>query len=136
MKPHPTSESRLPTILIVQDDLVQIGSDSSILALFNKVYIPQSQNRITLSWIQQNQPNLIFLELTKCPEQNYLSLITLLRLDWLTRDIPIVIAGSAFVFNSVKNLDYNTYLTTPYSTRELEEVICSLTDTSCCKIFA
>ncbi|MCC0176620.1 hypothetical protein I4641_06460 [Waterburya agarophytonicola K14] len=136
MNPHTIGDSTFPTILIVQEKIVKIGSDSLILTLFNKVYISQKQNKIVLSWIQQNQPNLIILELNKSLEENCSSLITLLRSDWLTRDIPIVVTGNSFVLRAIKNLDYNTFLKTPYSSRELEKVVCSLTHLSACKVFA
>ena len=125
--------SHSPTILIVQNSFRKLELDSSILSLFNIVHLSQSENTAVLSWIQQNQPDLIVLELD-CLEKPYESLITSIRLDWLTRDIPIIVTGNKFVLQSMNNLDYDACITTPYLAKKLYRVICSLIDSPFCQI--
>ena len=123
------------TILIVQDRSEKIELDSPILTNSNVVCFSNLENTTLLSWIQQNQPDLIILKLMQT-EESFSSLITPLRLDWLTRNIPIIVTGDIFTLKSVANLDFNASLTTPYSAKELDGVICSLIRTSGCQIFA
>jgi len=136
MKISKLDNNCLPTILIVQDDESDRAFESSFLNLFDTVYISKSQNYImTLSWIQQNQPDLIILRLKKA-ELPCLSLITSLKMDWLTRDIPTVVIGNRLAVQSVSNLDYDACLTTPYSAKDLTRVICSFVHSPLCQIFA
>ena len=135
MKPKLFGDVTTPNILIVQEDLVEKEAASSISPLLNKAYCAEYQPGNTLNWIQQNQPDLIILKLKKS-EVNYLDLIISLRLDWLTRDIPILIIGNRFVLRSTANLDYDACLKTPYSMEELERAICSLIRTPACQAFA
>ena len=125
----------LPTILMIQDSERKIESNSHILSTFDVVYLSRSQNTATLTWIQQNQPDLIVIEY-KSRLEAYLSLIALLKLDWLTRNIPIVIAGNRFALKSIENLDYDAYLNLPYSAADLDKVICSLIRLPICRSFA
>ena len=127
--------NNLPTILVVQDSQTKIGSDSAILSQFNIVYISQSNNLDTLFWIQENQPNSILLDF-KHPNSACLNLITSLRLDWLTRNIPIVVMTNRFALQSITHLDCDGYLVTPYSITELEKTICHFIRTPICNIHA
>ena len=133
---HKTSiDGRLPTIFIVRDNERKIELNSRILSAFNLIYCSGSQNRKNLSWIQQNQPDLIIVEcehsLNSCS-----SLITPLKLDWLTRDIPIIIAGNRFALKSIADLDYNACLNLPYSGVDLDRIICSLIGLPICQVSA
>ncbi len=128
------SNGYLPTILIARDYPAELVFDSPILASFNQVYAPIIEAMAILAWVQQHQPDLIILDIqwSKIVE---LGLITTLRLDWLTRNIPIVIIGSLSEqkIQPKTNLDGNAYLTKPYSTQELEKVVCSLVPCPACK---
>lgn len=90
-----------------------------------------------LPWVQQYQPDLIVLDLASSQIIN-LQLIAALRLDWLTRNIPILIlAGSTSKqIELLEQLDYNDFLIKPYSSVELGKKICSLVSTPACKIYA
>ena len=81
---------QLPAIAIVQDSSTKLPSDSSVINSFKQIYISATKNVNILLWIQQNQPDLIILnlELSKISE---LDLVAALRLDWLTRNIPILV---------------------------------------------
>ena len=94
-----------------------------------------SQDTEILTWIQQNQPDLIVIEYASHPE-SYSNLITPLKLDWLTRNIPIVIVCSRFFLKSIENLDYDACLNSPYSEADLNKAICSLIRLPICHIFA
>ncbi len=124
----------LPTILIARDHSTKLIFDSPILASFNQVYVPIIEATAILAWVQQRQPDLIILDIqwSKIVE---LGLITTLRLDWLTRNIPIVIISSLSEqkIQLKTNLDGDAYLTKPYSTQELEKVVCSLAPCPACK---
>ena len=136
MKISKLDNNRLPIILIVQDDKSDQVFESYFLNLFNTVYISKSQNyMMTLSWIQQNQPDLIILRLERA-ELPCLSLITSLKMDWLTRDIPTVVIENRLAVQSVSNLDYDACLTTPYSAKDLKRVICSFIHSPLCQILA
>lgn len=136
MKPQIFGDTSTPTILIVRENRSEIEANSSISSLLNRAYRVDYQPNKTLAWIQQNQPDLIILNLRKV-EADYLDLIACLKLDWLTRDIPILIIGNRFTLQSVANLDCDACLKTPYSTQELERVICSLVqNTSACQAFS
>lgn len=136
MKTPKFGDHCLPTILVVRDSESLASFSASGLARFHLVYVAKSpDNFSTLAWIQENQPDLVIFELQH-PETPVLSLITPLRLDWLTRDIPIMVTGNRLALQSIVNLDYDACLITPYSTANLEQAICSLINASSCQIFA
>lgn len=129
-------EARSPVILIVgevKQDPVQL-SQLSILDSFKKVYVSVSNNTNILHWIQQHQPDLIILDLNSSKTFDW-DLITALKLDWLTRDLPILVISDEFSnrLQCKTNIDCNACLTKPYSTTELEQVICSLVDLPNCQ---
>lgn len=123
------------TILIVQNhrDQKQLGINSRILALSDPVYIYSKKTTTILSGIQQHQPDLILLDL-ELFQIKEMELISLLRLDWLTRTIPIIIVTNLASQSklAIANLDYDATLVKPYSLQELERVICSLLPTPEC----
>ena len=125
----------LPTILVVRDSQRKIELNSHILSAFNVVCLLKAQDTAILIWIQQNQPDLIVIEYNSLLEP-YSNLITPLKLDWLTRNIPIVVAGNRFTLKSIENLDYDACLNSPYSATDLDRVICSLLRLPNCHIFA
>ncbi len=129
MNPQAFGNSHSPTILIVQNNIKKIEFDSSILTLFNMVYLSRNEDTNILSWIQQNQPDLIILEFEN-HEQVCSSLITPLKLDWLTRDIPIIATGNLFTLQSLVNLGCDASLKIPYSVVNLEKTIFSLVEIS------
>ena len=88
-----------------------------------------------LAWIQQYQPDLIILnaELTQIIN---LQLITILKLDWLTRTIPILlITSAAEKLQFEETLDYDACLIEPYSAMELNKIVCSLVSVSTCNVY-
>ena len=133
MNPRIFDGVAIPTIVIIQEPALRINS--FISPLFNKAYWLKYHPGKTLDWIQQNQPDLIILKLDKTKE-NCSNLITSLKLDWLTRDIPILVIGNKFILQSTANLGYDACLKTPYSIKELERAICSLVSTPACHSLA
>ena len=121
------------TVLVVSNGKAQQLKNSTLLAPLNCVYISVSDDNI-ISWIQQHQPDLIVLELDWSQAVN-LQLISALRLDWLTRLIPIIaIVGlTAQKLRSAEQLDCDC-LVEPYSLSELEKSICKLFPLPTCKL--
>lgn len=126
----------LPTILIVQENQTKLASDSEILSGFNQVNIPVVEAMTIVAWVQRHQPDLVIFDIDYLQIVN-LGLITALRLDWLTRKIPILVISNVSnkELQSRANLDCNAYLRKPYVTRELEQAICSLVPTAACKSY-
>lgn len=117
-------------MLVVNQDREQLALSPTILAAFDCVYLPLSQADRIVSWVQEHQPDLIILNL-KLIEAIELQVITTLRLDWLTRDIPILAIADASL-QSPKSLDCDAYLNRLHSVSELEQTICSLVSVSVC----
>lgn len=126
--------SYFPTILIVRNNYEKIELDSPILTSFRVVCLAESENAVVLSWVQENQPDLILLELTHDSESSG-SLVTNLRMDWLTRNIPIAVLSNKFAPRTIADLDYDAHLNLPYSPERLDATICSLVKNPACKMF-
>jgi len=126
------SKINAPTLLVVQQVQEQLAPNSAILASLNQIYISILRASTIVSWVQQHQPDLIILDL-KWSEAIDLQLISALRLDWLTRNIPILVIADSIPSQSAKNLDYDFCLIEPYSPLELEQSICSLISIPICK---
>ena len=125
------------TILIVQNhrEQKQLGTNSRILAWHDQVYIYSKQATKILSGVQQHQPDLVVLDL-ELFQIKKMELISLLRLDWLTRTIPIMIITNlkSYPKLATANLDFDACLVKPYSLQELERVICSLLPIPGCEL--
>ena len=119
------SKRRVQTLLIVNGDRTELSNHSTVLTSFNQIYFSITEALNIFSWAQQHQPDLIILDL-KWSEVVELQLIAALRLDWLTRNIPILMITDSPPVPSAASLDYNAYLTKPYTLLELEQTICSL----------
>jgi DNA-binding response OmpR family regulator len=119
------------TLLIVNNSQEKLTPSCSILASFNQIYISILEAPTILPWIQQHQPDLIILDLEWFQVID-LQLITTLRLDWLTRSMPILVIAnpSTSPLQSIAGLDYDAYLSKPYSPSALEAAICSLVSNS------
>ena len=124
---------RQPTILIVSNSRQELTFNSPILASFNLVNL-LFQEPETLSWIQQHQPDLIVLDL-EWSQLSHLQLVTNLKLDWLTRDIPVVaiVNSIAQQHRLMSDINYDGYSLRPYSIIELEKHVCSLIATFDCQ---
>lgn len=120
------------TILVVSNGKAQQLKKSTLLASLNCVYLSAADDSI-ISWIQQHQPDTIVLELD-WSQVVHLQLVSALRLDWLTRLIPIIaIVGlNAQKLRSAEQLDCDC-LVEPYSLSELEQSICKLLSLPACK---
>ena len=118
----------LPTILIVKNYPQKLRLTSKILAAFNQVYVPTIEVNTVLPKVQQQQPDLVILdfEYSKIVTSG---LIIALRLDWLTRSIPIVLISNS----PQADLDCDVYLTKNYSKEELKRTICSFVNSPVCK---
>ena len=121
------------TILVVSNGKAKQLKNSTLLASLNWVYISTSEEDI-IYWIQQHQPDLIVLELDWSQLVN-LQLVSTLRLDWLTRLIPIIaiVRSTAQKQHSVERLDCDICLVEPYSLSKLERSICKLVPLPVCK---
>ena len=120
------------TVLVVSEGKArQLIKNSTLLASLNYVDISASEDKI-VSWIQQHQPDLIVLELDWSQVAN-LQLVSALRLDWLTRLIPIIaiVGKTAQKLRSAEQLDCDR-LVEPYSLLELEKSICQLLSLPAC----
>lgn len=129
-------EKRSPTIFVIQVSKTRLASNSLVLDSFNKVYIPIAQKTNILGWIQQHQPDLIILDLQRSEIIDW-NIVTILKLDWLTRNIPILIISSEFSnrFQCAQSFNCDTCLNKPYTTVELEEAICSLVYVRACQSY-
>ena len=123
-----------PTVLVARDCSEKLEATSDILALFNQVYISGVDVLGIFNWAQQHQPDLIILDIDYS-ELVASGLISTLRLDWLTRTIPIVIISNVSHEQAIAEmlLDCDAHLVRPCSTRELETAICSLVPIPTCK---
>lgn len=134
-----TFDCRSKTVLIINNNQindVNLAPNSSILASFHQVFLSVSDAHDALSWVQQHQPDLIILDL-EWSQIVRLQLIAALRLDWLTRSIPIMlIVSSTEGLCSTAQLDYDTYLVKPYSITDLDRKICSLVSIPACELYA
>lgn len=113
-----------PILLIVNSSQVELTPSCSILASLDCTYISILETSPILSWIQQNQPDLIILDLS-WSQLIEMQLISTLRLDWLTRNIPILVLNKDILTSSqsIPTLDYDAYLAKPYSCSALEKAI-------------
>lgn len=122
-----------PTVLVVNNNQVRLSFDSLILTSLNQVHLSILAATKILLWVQQHQPDLIVLEL-EWFQIIELELIAALRLDWLTRNIPILVIASSSTQQPLLKLDYDACLIKPYSTTKISQVICSLISTPVCRI--
>lgn len=135
MNQNTTSEYILPTLLVLNNNQTKLVFDSSIVTSLNQVHISILAASKIISWVQQYQPDLIVIDLEWLSTMN-LQLIAALRLDWLTRNIPIMLIASSTKQQAqcLANLDYDACLTKPYSETDLGKAICSLISTPACKV--
>jgi len=119
-----------PTILVARDYPKKLELSSEILASFNQVYVPVIDVLTISSWIQQHQPDLIVLDIDYSDIVDS-GLVSALRLDWLTRTIPIVVISNMPCKHA--HLDCDVYLARSCSTRQLEATVCSLVPISTCR---
>ena len=81
---------------------------------------------LALSLAQQEQPDLILLDL-QLPQINGIKLLGALKIDWLTRNIPIV-AITTLKAEKEKNIldaEFDGYLFPPYTHANLQKAIAS-----------
>jgi|GEM_PF-1942717 len=128
------SKYALPTLLVINNNDTKLVFDSSVLASFNQVYISIREFSAILDWVQQYQPDLIIVDIAWSKITN-LQLIAALRLDWLTRNIPIMIITGCNnqQIEGLGQLDYDAHLSKPYSAAELGKKICSLVSIPACE---
>ena len=124
-----------PTILAIEDDEDNLLYISSALNLFNYRCLTASNAMLGLSIAQRWQPDLILLDV-KMPHISGIELVKILKIDWLTRKIPVV-AVTALAREKEKRIildaGFRDYLLKPYLLKELENIICSnITNTSLC----
>ena len=123
------------TLLVVNHDRAKLKTNSSVLATFNRHDLFAEEPDV-LSWVQQHQPDLIILNL-EWAQLVKRQLIAALRLDWLTRNIPIMVVldSTASKLNSTEELNYDACLVEPYSTADLDRNIRSLVSVSACELY-
>jgi CheY-like chemotaxis protein len=115
------------TILVVEDDEDNLIYISTALILFNHHCLIARDALTGLSLAQQWQPDLILLDV-KMPQINGLELLKILRLDWLTRKIP-VIAVTALAGKREQEMiisaGFDGCLIKPYLLEQLDDIVCS-----------
>jgi CheY-like chemotaxis protein len=115
------------TILVVEDDEDNLIYISMALSLFNYHCLIAKNALSGLSLAQQWQPDLIMLDV-RMPQINGLELLKTLRLDWLTRTIPVIavtaLAGEREQ-EMIMNAGFDGCLLKPYRLEELEHIICA-----------
>ncbi|MEM7592850.1 MAG: response regulator [Cyanobacteria bacterium P01_A01_bin.83] len=133
MNKNAASQLSSPTVLVVGKDRAIPISDSLVIASLNQVYISILEAAKILAWVQQHQPDLIVIDIG-WSQIIKLQLITALRLDWLTRNIPIIVITSnqAKQIDEQTTLDCDAFLIKPYAIKDLEQTICSLISTPAC----
>ena len=124
-------QTNYPTLLVINRDRKQLALNSAIVASFNCVYMSVAEANTIVNWVQEHQPDLIIIDL-KWTQIVQLQLISILKLDWLTRDIPILTIADALLESST-GIDYDAYLNKSHSALELEQIICSLISVPACK---
>lgn len=124
------------TLLVVNHGRAKLKTNSSVLATFNRHDLSIAEEPDVLSWVQQHQPDLIILNL-EWAQLVKRQLIAALRLDWLTRNIPIMVIldSTASRLNSAEKLNCDACLVEPYSTAELDRNIGSLVPVSACELY-
>ncbi|MEM8676193.1 MAG: response regulator [Cyanobacteria bacterium P01_G01_bin.67] len=137
MDNNATSKLCLPSVLVVSNSKTMLISNSSVIASLDQVCISILEATKILPWVQQHQPDLIILDIS-WSQIIKLQLIAALRVDWLTRNIPILVITSSRSqqLQSWETLDYDACLFKPYAMKELEQTICSLVSTPACETYS
>ncbi|NJK55908.1 MAG: response regulator [Pleurocapsa sp. SU_5_0] len=114
------------TILVVEDDEDNLIYISTALSLFNYHCLIARDALTGLSLAQQWQPDLILLDV-RMPQINGLELLKILRIDWLTRKIPVIavtaLAG-AKEQEMITSAGFDGCLIKPYLLEQLEDIVC------------
>ena len=125
-------QTNLQTLLVVNKGQTELDLNSPVLASFHQVCISSLATTKIITLVQQHQPDLVILDL-EWLEAVDSQLIPALRLDWLTRNIPILLITDTSGLQSLQNLDYDVRLHRSCSLLELEKTICFLTSISVCE---
>ncbi|MEM8718009.1 MAG: response regulator [Cyanobacteria bacterium P01_G01_bin.39] len=127
LTPSGSKRHEQTTILIVEDDEDNLLYLTSALGLFNYHYFAAKDAISGLSLAQTKQPDLILLDI-KMPQISGIELVKTLKMDWLTRSIPVV-AITALAREQEKNsilaAGFDGYLVKPFLLEDLEQAICS-----------
>lgn len=124
----PVSQENLfqATILVVEDDEDNLIYISTALSLFNYHCLIARDALTGLSLAQQWQPDLILLDV-RMPQINGLELLKILRIDWLTRKIPVIaVTALAGVREQemITSAGFDGCLIKPYLLEQLQDIIC------------
>lgn len=127
---HSTTAPIKKTVFSQPKVLVLEGDRDNLIYLVNTLKLldcdcpTASEAMLALSLAQQEQPDLILLDL-QMPQINGIELFKTLRIDWLTRDIPVVAITSAIAGETKAILDagFDGYLLKPHTLRDLEKAI-------------
>lgn len=127
LTPSGSKKHQSATILIVEDDEDNLLYLTSALDLFSYHCLAARDGASGLSLAQTNQPDLILLDI-KMPQISGIELVKTLKMDWLTRSIPVV-AITALAREQEKNsilaAGFDDYLVKPFLLEDLEQAICS-----------
>ncbi|MEL6439257.1 MAG: response regulator [Cyanobacteria bacterium J06621_8] len=135
MNKNAASKVCLPTVLVVSNDQSILINAPSTIDSLNQVCIPILEATQVISWVQEHQPDLIILDVCWSEVIN-MQLNAALRLDWLTRNIPILVIASSDTqqCHSLAKLDYDACLVRPYEPEELAQTVFSLISNSACEM--
>ena len=113
------------TILVVENDRDDLIYLTTALNLFNYRCLTAKEAIVALSLAQEEQPDLILLDL-RLPKIDGIDLLKILKIDWLTRTIPIVavtaLAGKEGQ-ETIARAGFDDYLLKPYLLADLEKVV-------------
>lgn len=116
---------RLPTVLVVDDDIDSLTLMCYILEKFSCIALCETNGRAAFDTIWKYQPDLIILD-NKLPQMSGLDIIRALKRDEATRTTPIIMVTALVSHHhrlEVLCMGGVHYVAKPYLLEELEVII-------------
>lgn len=115
-----------PTILIIDNKKDHLTDIATALESLNYHCLTAQTTMMGLALAQQHQPDLILLNV-EMPTMSGIELLQTLRLDWLTRTIPVIALAtleSAKKYSQSILASFDGYLYQPCISQDLKSVVC------------